>query len=85
MIKFLIAWGLGFSPGHVKYLVTRGFGIFVIPPTSHYLINHGLGFGAPIKYVVTRGFGIGAAIVATPGFAAIQRRRRCFYPYHDRT
>ena len=27
MIKFLIACGIGFSPGGPKYIVTRGFGI----------------------------------------------------------
>lgn len=27
MIKFLIARGIGFSPGSVKYIVTHGLGI----------------------------------------------------------
>lgn len=34
MIKFIIAKGIGFTPGSIKYIVTHGFSIAVPPASS---------------------------------------------------
>lgn len=32
MIKFIIARGIGFSPGSAKWIVTHGLAVFIPPP-----------------------------------------------------
>lgn len=66
MIAFLIALGIGFSPGSVNWMPTLGFSIGVPVDSLKYIIAYGIGFSpGSTKWMPTYGFSAAVVVPST--------------------